>query len=255
MFPEGNIMRILLVDDHSMIRAGIKHLIVKMQKTAEIFEATNAKEGLQIAIQEDLDLIFLDLKLPQEPGGISNGEVGLNLLKALCEMEKSVPVIVMTGEFLTKESVERILRAGAVSFVPKTSSSEMMLEAIQRALNGGVWLPPEGPGETGDFVSSNIDSLLRNSPQPITATDLGVTEREFDVLRLAMQGNAPWKVARILDINPANTRRYLSKLYSRFGVIDLYGLQCHFAKTGQLLGIISSASRTQDKKPMPTIES
>lgn len=242
-------MRILLVDDHSMIRAGIKHLIMKMQKEVEIFEAMNANQGLQIANQENLDLIFLDLKLPQEAGGASNSEVGLNLLKTLCEKEKSIPVIVMTGEFLTKEAVEKILRAGAVSFVPKTSSSETMLEAIQRALNGGVWLPLEGESTANVQATSSIDALLRDMPQPITATDLGITEREFDVLRLAMQGNAPWKVAKILDINPANTRRYLSKLYSRFGVIDLYGLQCHFAKTGQLLGIISSLPRTQDKKP------
>lgn len=242
-------MRILLIDDHSMIRSGIKHLIMKMQKKTKIFEAENAKAGLQIALQKNLDLIFLDLKLPQETGSASNGGVGLNLLKSLCEMEKSAPVIVMTGEFLSRGAVERIMRAGAVSFVPKTSSSEMMLEAIQRALNGGVWLPPEGPIEAIDKTSPNIDSLLQESPQPITAPDLGITEREFDVLRLAMQGNAPWKVARILDINPANTRRYLSKLYSRFGVIDLYGLQCHFAKTGQLLGIISSLPREQIAKP------
>ena len=246
-------MKILLIDDHSMIRAGVKHLIMKMQNEVEIFEAMNAKEGLQIANQEDLDLIFLDLKLPPEAGGACNSEVGLNLLKTFCEKEKSIPVIVMTGEFLTKDAIERIMRAGAVSFVPKTSSSETMLAAIQRALNGGVWLPSEGPEATNIQVSSNIDALLRDSPQPITASNLGITEREFDVLRLAMQGNAPWKVAKILDINPANTRRYLSKLYSRFGVIDLYGLQCHFAKTGQLLGIISSLPRMRDKKN--TIES
>jgi len=119
-----------------------------------------------------------------------------------------------------------------------------MLEAIQHAIERGVWLPLEiTPIECIEQPPS-IDSLLRDRPLSVTAADLSITEREFDVLRLAMQGNAPWKVARILGINPANTRRYLSRLYSRFGVIDLYGLQCHFAKTGQLLGIISSPTRS-----------
>lgn len=240
-------MRVLLIDDHSMIRAGIRNLILQVHKEAEIIEAIDAKEGFRIAVEERLDLIFLDLKLPDETGGVSNSEIGLNLLKALCDREKSVPVIVMTGEFLSKGAMERILRIGAVSFIPKTSSSEVMLEAIQRAIGGGVWLPSEAM-EFDHNAQPSIDSLLRDPPLPITATDLGITEREFDVLRLAMQGNAPWKVARILEINPANTRRYLSKLYSRFGVIDLYGLQCHFAKTGQLLGIISSASRVHEDK-------
>ncbi|WP_041360374.1 LuxR C-terminal-related transcriptional regulator [Nitrosomonas sp. Is79A3] len=87
-----------------------------------------------------------------------------------------------------------------------------------------------------------------DQPQPISAADLNITEREFDVLRLAMQGNAPWKVAKILEINPTNTRRYLSKLYNQFGVIDLYGLQYHFAKTGQLLGIISSSRARVERR-------
>lgn len=245
-------MRVLLIDDHSLVCAGIRNLILQVHKAAEIFEAADAKEGFQLARDEKLDLIFLDLKLPQEAGGASSGEVGLNLLKAVCDLEKSAPVIVMTGEFLSKGAVERILRAGAVSFVPKTSSLEVMLEAIQRAIGGGVWLPSEMT-ETGQSIDQpSIDSLLCDLPRPITAADLDITEREFDVLRLAMQGNAPWKVAKILEINPTNTRRYLSKLYNQFGVIDLYGLQCHFAKTGQLLGIISSSSRARAERPAKT---
>jgi len=244
-------MRVLLIDDHSMIRAGIRNLILQAHKAAEIFEAVDAKEGFQAAMDEKLDLIFLDLKLPQDAGGASSGEVGLNLLRSLCNQEESVPVIVMTGEYLGKGAVERILRAGAVSFVPKTTSPEVMLEAIQRAIGGGVWLPPEVTEIDRNTVQPSIDSLLRDPPQPITAADLGITEREFDVLRLVMQGNAPWKVARILDINPANARRYLSKLYSQFGVIDLCGLQCYFAKTGQVLGIISSPSRVNRTKTVP----
>lgn len=241
-------MRVLLIDDHSMIRAGIRNLILQAHKAAEIFEAVDAREGFQTAMNGKLDLIFLDLKLPQEAGGISSSEVGLNLLKLLCSQEESVPVIVMTGEYLSKGAVERILRAGAVSFVPKTTSPEVMLEAIQRAISGGIWLPPEAVEKNINAVQPSIDSLLRDPPRPITAIDLGITEREFDVLRLVMQGNAPWKVARILEINPVNTRRYLSKLYSHFGVVDLCGLQSYFAKTGQVLGVISSPSRTNRTK-------
>lgn len=244
-------MRVLLIDDHSMIRAGIRNLILQANETAEIFEAIDAKEGFQIAMNRKLDLIFLDLKLPHEAGSVSSGEIGLNLLKSLCNQEESVPVIVMTGEYLSKSAVERILKAGAVSFVPKTTSPEVMLEAIQRAIGGGVWLPPEAVEKNINTVPPSIDSLLRDPPRPITATDLGITEREFDVLRLVMQGNAPWKVARILEINPVNTRRYLSKLYSQFGVVDLCGLQCYFAKTGQVLGIISSSSRANRTKIAP----
>ncbi|MHB1233144.1 MAG: response regulator [Burkholderiales bacterium] len=246
---EENGMRILLIDDHGILRAGVRNLILQAHRQAETIEAATANEGLQLAMAEALDLIFLDLRLPQEPGGVSSGEVGLNTLKQLHEMEKSAPVIVMSGEILSKSAIERIMKAGAASFVPKVSSPEVMLEAIQRAIRGGVWLPPETTGVGGDVPPPSIDSLLRDPPPAVTAADLGITKREFDVLRLAMQGNAPWKVAKILEINPTNTRRYLSRLYNRFGVIDLYGLQCHFAKTGQLLGIISSSSMDRAARP------
>lgn len=245
-------MRILLIDDHGVLRAGIRNLILQAHKKADIFEAATAGEGLQVAVAEALDLIFLDMKLPQEAGGASSGEVGLNTLKALRDMERPVPVIVMSGEFLSQGAVERLLKAGTASFVPKTSSPEVMLQAIQRAIGGGVWLPPEVTVAGREVPPPSIDSLLRDPPPPVTAADLGITEREFDVLRLAMQGNAPWKVARILEINATNTRRYLSKLYHQFGVIDLYGLQCHFAKTGQLLGIISSSSLARAARPAKT---
>ncbi|MEO6824621.1 MAG: response regulator [Nitrosospira sp.] len=99
-------MRILLIDDHGVLRAGIRNLILQAHKKAEIFEAAAAGEGLQIAVAEALDLIFLDLKLPQEAGGASSGEVGLNTLRALHDMERPVPVIVMSGEFLMLNSVQ-----------------------------------------------------------------------------------------------------------------------------------------------------
>lgn len=206
-----------------------------------MLEAACVKDGYEIALNETkLDLIFLDLKIPHEPGCISSGENGLSLLKKICEMEKSLPVIVMTGESIRENAVEKILRAGATSFVPKTASAEMMMEAIIRAIEGGIWLPSSLDNEINNKEIS-VDSVLSDIPLPLTAADLGITQREFDVLRLALQGNAPWKVAKILGINASNTRQYLSKLYSKFGVIDLYGLQCHFAKSGHLLGIISSA--------------
>ena len=238
-------MRILLIDDHCMIRIGMKSLILQVYQAAEIREAAAAEEALQIIETETLDLVFLDLKLSQETESATSEKYGLNILQAICAMKKSVPVIAMSGEYTRQSTIELVLRAGAASFISTTSPPEVILEAIQHILAGGVWLPPETTTSTRDIPSPSIASLLQHSsaPAPITATNLNVTEREFDVLRLAMQGNAPWKVAKILGINPSNTRRYLSKLYNQFGVIDLYSLQCHFAKSGQLLGIISSPPR------------
>jgi DNA-binding NarL/FixJ family response regulator len=145
----------------------------------------------------------------------------------------------MSGES-ERKFVDDVMRRGASSFVPKSASHEVMLEAIQRALNGGIYLPSTAIGK-GGVGPEPARGLQPSDVTPITHKDLGITPREFDVLRLALQGNAPWKIAAILEINPVNVRQYLSKLYSKFGVIDLYGLQGLFAKTGQVFGVLSSS--------------
>ena len=105
------------------------------------------------------------------------------------------PVIVMSAES-ERLVVDEIMRRGASSFVLKFSAHEVMLEAINRALSSGVYLPSEAIGKGGP---EPVPSFPFHDRQviPLGPKDLGVTPREFDILRLALQGNAPWKFARL----------------------------------------------------------
>jgi DNA-binding CsgD family transcriptional regulator len=75
-------------------------------------------------------------------------------------------------------------------------------------------------------------------PAPITHEDLGVTRREFEILRLALNGLTPIKISLTLGINHDNVKRYMSRLYEKFGTANQSSLHAHFAKTGQTLGIL-----------------
>ena len=237
-------MRTLLIDDHGIMRAGVKTLILHGYQGAEVLEASNVEAALALARAAGPDLIFLDLKLPMAEGAEESVDSGLFALEQLCELDSPAPVVVMSGE-KGRELVDLVLKKGAASFVPKTAAQEVMFEAIRRALHGGVYLPADAIGRGGDEPPPSMNVLLKEQPKPVTNHDLKITPREFDVLRLALQGNAPWKIALILAINAANVRRYLSRLYEKFGVLDLYGLQSHFAKTGQVLGIITANDKAE----------
>jgi DNA-binding NarL/FixJ family response regulator len=246
-------MRILLIDDHGILRAGVRSLIQGVYPDAAVFEASCKEEALDHVRAKIFDVIFLDLCIPTSSySNDVSAEHGLSLLSLFKgsreepldnDLAKRVtaPVIVMSGES-ERRFVDDVMRRGASSFVPKSASHEIMLEAIQRALHGGVYLPSTAIGKGGIGPEPAI-GLYQAEVAAITHKDLGITPREFDVLRLALQGNAPWKIAAILEINPVNVRQYLSKLYGKFGVIDLYGLQGLFAKTGQIFGVLSSSKR------------
>lgn len=245
-------MRILLIDDHGILRAGVRSLIQQVHQDAEVFDAACKEEALAAVRTNVFDVIFLDLCIPSSNDSLDlSAENGLELLTLFkgfrddprdTDLAKriSAPVIVMSGES-ERQFVDEVMRRGASSFVPKSASHEVMLEAIHRALHGGVYLPSSAIGKGGVEPEPSGSHLQKEKVTPITNKDLGITPREFDILRLALQGNAPWKIALILEINPVNVRQYLSKLYGKFGVIDLYGLQGLFAKTGQVLGVLSSS--------------
>lgn len=242
-------LRILLVDDHPPVRFGTRSLILQAYPAAEINEAGNATDALRLLRQQPFELVFLDLRIPERDGAPELLEVGKHTLRQIREID-GPPVVVMTGEGRDRSLVEEMMALGAATFVPKSAAVELSLEAIRRALSGGVWLPPEVLGKGGDSPPRSAEALRTALPDPITHEDLGITRREFDILRLALNGLTPLKIALVLDINHDNVKRYMSRLYEKFGTANQSSLHAHFAKTGQTLGILrtlDSASRRHDR--------
>lgn len=227
----------MLVDDHPAVRFGTRGLILQAFPKAEIREAGNAAEAFAQLDRYPFDLVFLDLRLPEHEGTVESLDVGKRALQRIREND-GPPVVIMSGEGRDRALVEQMMALGAATFVPKSAAIEVSLEAIRRALAGGVWLPPEVIGKGGDVPPPSPEALRAPLPAPITHETLGITPREFTVLRLALNGLTPLKIALTLRINHDNVKRYMSRLYEKFGTANQSSLHAHFAKTGQTLGIL-----------------
>lgn len=233
-------LKVLLVDDHPPLRLGIRSLIQQSYPKAAVFEAGNAEDAFRLMAGEEFDIIFLDAKLPSDKGQPDLVETGKDTL-ARIRKEDGPPVVVMSGESGNRSLVEDMLELGAASWVPKSSEVEVTLEAIRRALSGGVWLPPEMIGRGGNSPPPSTQALLGPLPAPMTHKDLGITPREFEILRLALSGLTPLKISMTLGINHDNVRKYMARLFERFGTANQASLHAYFAKTGLTLGVLRSS--------------
>jgi DNA-binding NarL/FixJ family response regulator len=234
-------LKVLLIDDHPPLRLGIRSLIQQAYPAAEVSEAGNADDAFKALAAEQFDLIFLDVKLPARKGEADLVETGKETLTRIRE-EDGPPVVVMSGESSNRTLVEEMMGLGAATWVPKSAEVELTLEAIRRAFSGGVWLPPEMIGRGGNSPPRAAQSLLGPLRPPVTHEELGITPREFEVLRLALSGLTPIKISLTLNINHDNVRRYMTRLYEKFGTANQASLHAYFAKTGLTLGILKSRS-------------
>ncbi|HKE97024.1 MAG TPA: response regulator transcription factor [Povalibacter sp.] len=232
-------LRVLLVDDHPPVRLGIRSLIQQAHPGAVLAEAGNAEVALTLVREQQFDLVFLDAKLPARAGESDDIEIGKRTLAAIRE-QNGPPVVIMSAETHNRMLVEEMLRLGAASWVPKTSEMDVALEAIRRALCGGVWLPDEVIGKGGSSPPPSSETLFGPLPKPVSHADLGLTPKEFEVLRLALNGLTPVKIAYTLGTNADNVRKRMSRLYEKFGTANQSSLHAYFAKSGLTLGILKA---------------
>jgi DNA-binding NarL/FixJ family response regulator len=232
-------LKLLLIDDHPPLRLGIRSLIQQAYPHAEVAEAGDADEAFKAIAAQEFDLIFLDAKLPARKGEADLLETGKEMLTRI-RKEDGPPVVVMSGESGNRALVEEMMELGAATWVPKSADVELTLEAIRRAVSGGVWLPPEMVDRGGDSAPPAPQSLSGPLPPPVTHEELGITPREFEILRLALSGLTPLKISLTLNINHDNVRRYMTRLYEKFGTANQASLHAYFAKTGLTLGILKS---------------
>jgi DNA-binding NarL/FixJ family response regulator len=221
-------MKILLIDDHPIFRAGLELLLKELEPKAAVFHAGTCAQGLELARRKALNLAFLDLGLP-------DGD-GLECLKALKEARPSLPVVVVSG-MLDRESVEKALELKAMGFVPKSEDAEMIAAALRAALAGGVFLPAALLAEvSGAPVARRPDRNAALAAAPCTAAELGVTPRQLEVLRLLVLGLPNKGIASKLGISVQVVKKHVSDLLAHFHAVSRTQLVAQIAQRGVFLG-------------------
>jgi len=172
-------MKVLIVDDHTLF--ALAYMLERMHQSLTILKAGNCGEAFQQAAEHsDIKLILLDLGLPD----IS----GFDALPVFRERYPDTPVVVLSGRD-DRDSVLQALEQGAMGYIPKTSSEEILADALRAIFGGGVYLPRSVLGQS---AAKQPDSDSSNAPlprkSPLRPVDLGLTPRETDVLRLLIEG-------------------------------------------------------------------
>jgi DNA-binding NarL/FixJ family response regulator len=196
-------MNILLVDDHALFREGLKFLLRSLDAALEVDEASDCAKALEHAAARSYDLVLLDLKIP--------GVAGLEALAALRDAIPGAPLVVLSGEdnpAVVRAAIER----GAMGFIPKSSTPEVLIQALRLVLAHGVYLPPAVLNSAGSVASASAASQAAGQ-----ATLPGLTPRQMDVLRCVIQGKPNKIIARELDLSEGTVKAHLSSVLRALG--------------------------------------
>jgi len=200
-------IRIMIVDDHAVIRTGLRMLIEQDQTMTVVAMAGAPAEALELAKIEKPDIIVLDLMLGEEDG--------LDFLPALCESTPSSRVLVLTG-VQTPESHRTAIRRGAMGIVLKQQAAELLLKAIRKVHEGEVWIDRAMIGS----VLNDVRSERREEPKPEVAKIASLTPREREVIALVSEGLKNKAIGERLFISETTVTHHLSSIYSKLGVAD-----------------------------------
>lgn len=199
-------MKILLVDDHHLIRDGMRPVLERLAtgEPVEVFEAETFEAAVETAARhDDLDLVLLDLRLP----GVTHFEA----LEGLRARFPALPIVLMSGDD-EPDLVRGALERGALGYIPKSSTSEVLLNAIRLVLSGGTYLPPEAIGR-----QSRGAAPVASSAEDIAAR-LGITPRQADVLALLLAGKSNKLISRELNLAESTVKNHIAAVFRALDV-------------------------------------
>lgn len=201
-------IRLLLVEDHGIVRAGLRMLIESQPELTLVGEAANRVEALALASREQPDVILLDLDL--------DGEVILDNIPALLAATNQARVVVLTG-VRDPEIHRRAVRLGAVGLVLKENAAEVLLRAITQVHAGEAWLEPAMVANVlGDMTRTQVARQYDAEKTKITS----LTDREREVIGLLGEGLKNKHIAERLFISEATVRHHLTAIFAKLGVTD-----------------------------------
>jgi DNA-binding NarL/FixJ family response regulator len=191
-------MDVLLVDDHPILHETLRAVVASVAPEAQFHGETSLGGGVSRGRQlKDLQLVMLDLLLP-----------GCTGIEALTQFLKVLPRarVVVISATEDPDIVRAALDAGAVAYLPKTSSPKIIADALQAVLQGGTYVPPQAMG------------VVPHVRSPVSLADLGITERQADVLKLVTKGLPNSEIARQLNIAENTVKQHAHAAYRALGV-------------------------------------
>jgi NarL family two-component system response regulator LiaR len=196
-------IKVLLVDDHEMVRIGLAAVLGTEDDIEVVGEASNGIEGIRLAEQYKPDVVLMDL--------VMDGMDGIETTRRLLELVPDCKVIVLTS-YIDDEKIYPVIEAGAFSYLLKTSRAAEIAEAIRAAVRGQPILESQ--------VASKIMNRFRQGGQSRRMPHEDLTEREMEVLRLIAKGKSNQEVADELFIGIKTVKFHVTNILAKLGVED-----------------------------------
>ncbi len=190
-------IRVLLVDDHNVVRSGLATFLRAYDDLELVGEAKNGLEAVSLCRQVKPDVILMDLMMPEMDG--------IAATRAILADSPDIKIIAMTS-FEEEQLVHGVLAAGAISYLLKNVASEELSKAIRDAVSGRSTLSPEAA------------RVLVQATRPTTQPSSGLTEREREVLSLVVQGRSNQQIADALVVSLATVKAHISSILGKLQV-------------------------------------
>jgi DNA-binding NarL/FixJ family response regulator len=198
-------MKILIVDDHALIRDALRGVLKELTHEATVLEAADSRQAMSlIDSNPDLHLILLDLNLPDRDG--------LAVLADLRRHHATISLVVLSASE-DRDSILKAIDLGALGFIPKSAPHEVIVNALRLVFSGGVYIPLQALASVETREAKPVAQRSSMSP-----ADCGLTERQMEVLALMMEGKSNKAISRMLDVAEPTVKHHVTAVLKALNV-------------------------------------
>ena len=206
-------IKILMVDDHTMVREGLKRILADAPDTRVTGEAGSGAEAIKLACSGDWDLVLLDISLPDTNG--------LEVLKAIKDHSPELPVLILSM-YPEDQYALRMLKAGAAGYLTKEGASSQLVAAIRKVAAGGKYVSPE--------VAEKLAWEVEGRKKQATHEDL--SNREFEILRFIASGKTVSQIAEKIHLSVKTVSTYRARVLEKMNMKSNAELTHYAVKNG-----------------------
>jgi DNA-binding NarL/FixJ family response regulator len=189
-------IKLLIVDDHEVVRDGVRRIFDEQSGTAAFGEAGTAQEALKLVRERDWDVVVLDLSL--------GGRSGLELLKEMKQIRPRLPVLILSMHS-EEQYARRAFKAGAAGYITKDSPRAELVKAVNKVIKGGKYVSPT-------LAEKLVVDLQRDTDRP---PQEALSDREFEVMRLIASGKTVSEIADLLSLSDSTVSTYRARILEK----------------------------------------
>ncbi len=208
-------IRVLLADDHTLVRAGFRALLQSLPDIQVVAEADDGREALRLIEEHQPDVVLMDIAMP-----------GLNGLEVVARVTEEFPYVrvIILSVHASEEYVLRALRTGAAGYLLKNARAEELEFAISSVTRGDTYLSPA--------VSKHVAAYVQRVGEETSFSLERLTPRQREVLQLIAEGHTTQEIARLLNVSVKTVEKHRMQLMERLDIHDIAGLVRYAIRVG-----------------------